>query len=484
MKVRLADVPTQRDALKALAELGERATMHPAILTAARQIVSECEQRDDMCEITAIFNAVKHGDSRVKGLEKGLRYVADPRWADAFMHPARTLQQCRSGACGGDCLPAETLLLRSDYQLIAISEIKVGDRIMGDGRWVEVTNTWDKGVQDTLEFNLSNGCTLRCTENHKLFVLRGDAKRGEEIEIRASEVRPGDTLLTPEKIPFGVEDLGPDRSYLLGIHVAEGWVDFGRDVPTRVSISGLDGYRKEANKHRVVEICERLGADTRWHQKYVAINNKELAGWLSACGRGSINKHFPTLNFTEDTIATILEGLNNDADQRDGVFSTISPTLALQYRLMLRMQGVSTHITRVEAHGGFGKNPIYRVTPRKLDSKANAAKVKSIGVGGEAQTFDIEVEGHRFYLPESDTVVHNCDDAACLLMALLGAVGFRVGLRAWGPTGCGGDYTHVYALVGYPKRNPETVIPLDTTVPESSVGWEPPNGEVLNAWAE
>lgn len=78
----------------------------------------------------------------------------------------------------------------------------------------------------------------------------------------------------------------------------------------------------------------------------------------------------------------------------------------------------------------------------------------------------------------------DCDEHAALLAALAGAIGFKVGLRAWGPKGCNGDYVHVYAMAGYPKLDPEREIAMDTTVPESEVGWEPPDGEVLTAWLE
>lgn len=78
----------------------------------------------------------------------------------------------------------------------------------------------------------------------------------------------------------------------------------------------------------------------------------------------------------------------------------------------------------------------------------------------------------------------DCDEAAALCAALAGAIGFKTGLRAWGPKGCNGDYVHVYALAGYPKHDPTREVALDTTVPEAEVGWEPPNGEVLSAWLE
>lgn len=74
----------------------------------------------------------------------------------------------------------------------------------------------------------------------------------------------------------------------------------------------------------------------------------------------------------------------------------------------------------------------------------------------------------------------DCDDHASLLAALCGSIGFRCGLRAWGPKNAKG-YSHVYALAAFPKRDPQKWVAMDTTVASSSLGWEPPRGHVLNA---
>lgn len=91
--------------LQTLRDLALEHTVHPLITTAARQITARdvCENRDDECELEAVYEAVKHGTDRVAGLERGVRYVADPHWADHFTAPARLLTQCQNGACGGDC---------------------------------------------------------------------------------------------------------------------------------------------------------------------------------------------------------------------------------------------------------------------------------------------------------------------------------------------------------------------------------------------
>lgn len=77
----------------------------------------------------------------------------------------------------------------------------------------------------------------------------------------------------------------------------------------------------------------------------------------------------------------------------------------------------------------------------------------------------------------------DCDSQAALVAALLGALGFEVGLTAWGRKGAGA-YQHVFAVVVLPKKGQgqRHVVALDTTVPSAEVGWRPPAGRTLTAW--
>lgn len=82
----------------------------------------------------------------------------------------------------------------------------------------------------------------------------------------------------------------------------------------------------------------------------------------------------------------------------------------------------------------------------------------------------------------------DCDDHTILVASLLGSIGFTVGARAYGPSGASG-FTHVYAMVVAPKKASyrdaqAEKIALDTTVPRSHPGWEPPPGRVKTAWIE
>ena len=332
MRVSIFTVADQKKALQELAGLVEKSTVDPLVRNGALALTSDCDSRDDECEVHAIFNAVKTGDDRVKGLEKGLKYMSDPRWADFFSSPGRTLRQLGAGYNGGDCLPADTLLLGAGYKPFPIGEAKVGDLVMGDGKWAPITNVWDKEVQGIRELKLVGGGTLRCTDKHRVFKMASATSgRSEAEEVLAEDIRIGDYLL--------LGSLDADHS-------------------------------------------------TEFSRKF---------GWASHKGQ-------------------------------------------------------------------------------------NAVEVGGIVRAAPCPTFDIEVEGHRFYLPETDLIVHNCDDHSALICGLLGSLGFVTGLRAWGRKK--DEFDHVYAMVALPKLNPSGIAGLDTTVEESEPGWEPPKGYILTAWMD
>ena len=138
MRVSVVDSEDQQAALRVLAELTQRSVLHPSILTAARAIVMDVPSRDDMGELEAIYDAVKHGTPVVAGFKKGLRYTSDPTMADAFIAPTRILKQCKSGACAGDCDEAAALIA----SLAAAIGFRAGLRAWGpkgcEGEYVHV----------------------------------------------------------------------------------------------------------------------------------------------------------------------------------------------------------------------------------------------------------------------------------------------------------------------------------------------------------
>jgi hypothetical protein len=96
-------VTTQEDSLRVLASMIKKGQESPLVRAAALKIVAACDSRDDMCELQAIFDAVKHGTSDLEALASGFKYVADPNTIDFFSGAERTLKMCATGSCGGDC---------------------------------------------------------------------------------------------------------------------------------------------------------------------------------------------------------------------------------------------------------------------------------------------------------------------------------------------------------------------------------------------
>jgi hypothetical protein len=151
------------------------------------------------------------------------------------------------------------------------------------------------------------------------------------------------------------------------------------------------------------------------------------------------------------------------------------------------MLGQSTHIRRVDDHGGFGRNPIYRVTVRNESSRRDMryARIRAIPDGGVALCADLTTDRGKFWLPESDVLVHNCDDQAVLNATLLSLNGIPARFRITAPRSKGrfhGDpgWAHIYAMGALPKNNPSSWIALDTTIPGNFFSKEAPYGRAID----
>jgi hypothetical protein len=93
-----------------------------------------------------------------------------------------------------DCLPLSTLVMRENFTFTTMGSLKPGDRIMGDGKFTTVLEAVATGLKDILSFDLENGCILKCSPRHRLFLQSGE-------EIRASEVKVGQRLKTLSLTP-------------------------------------------------------------------------------------------------------------------------------------------------------------------------------------------------------------------------------------------------------------------------------------------
>jgi len=425
-------------------------------------VTHHCPPRNDMCELKAIFDFIV----------ANVRYTGDITQRDTFQTAKRTLQYG-----GGDCLPLSTQLWKDDYTLIPLGDLCPGDRVWSDGHWTDVQETWISGEKPILAFELNNGCFLRCSPEHRVFLDDGS-------EVRAEDVRVGHALATPNQLLdcagrqswSGLTDA--EFAWLVGVYIADGWWD-----RSRFAISGRDGKPKEEQKKRVKALADKAGVDTRWHDRYIAVNDAPLADYMGALGHHAPEKRLHTLRFSREQLPELIRGLQADGGRATSgtfVHSTTSSVLALQLRILYRMRGQSVHIRRVDDHGGLGKNPIYRITVRsspdeytkKRASVRSGARVKAVTEEASELCGDLTVKSGRVWLPESDTVVHNCDDHSVLAAVLAGENGFDSKFRITSNTGRTWD--HIYAMVGVPKHNPRGWITLDTTLGPGKFNKQPP----------
>lgn len=356
--------------------------------------------------------------------ESGVRYEEEPPGQEDWQDIPTTLRMKV-----GDCVPVDSLVLRSDYTLVAIGDVVPGDVIMGDGVWTKVLDTAVTGEKSILGFDLDNGSTLRCSPEHRVFLQDG-------TEVRAKDVKVGDRLKSPTSIPMSSEAWTPDErlssadtAWLVGTYVADGWHE---KSGSRFCISGDDENPKRGKleqKKRVLDMMEAAGIQASRAKKYVSVQDRSLTSTMIEAGSHAPKKRVPTMALTEVQVRDMLEGLRTDASlSTSGTYThgTVSPVLAEQLRVLYRMLGQSVHIRRWDEHGGLGENPIYRVTVRdhaepeapknwqtRAKNNSDSAKVKGIRELEPALCCDITTDSGRFYLPESDVVVHNCEDLAC-----------------------------------------------------------------------
>ena len=339
----------------------------------------------------------------IKAIE--YKYDAVDNWQ---YHPITILRKF------GDCLPEDTFLTTSDGNLFEIKDSKCGMEIIGlNGEPTKILNVWNKGTLSTKRFSLSNKSVLECTSNHKVFVV---TPLGDIREILASELKVGDELLSINKLKLKKgakqEEIPLDMLKLYGLHIADGWVE-----DSRFSISGKDGFEKEAQKMWVKEYCESHGLNYRWHERYITINNKEYADKMFVCGHTAINKQIPfSVSLSEFEINSLLDGLRADAhlkNIRTWIHRTISKKLSVQTRMLYKQLGIQTSLKLFVNHGGLGKNPIYDLTTRNSIYPITVEKIED---GRSVICYDIETENNGIYLPESDIIVHNCEDGTILFL--------------------------------------------------------------------
>jgi hypothetical protein len=451
---------------------------NPQIVQLANAIRDRVPSKDYVAEADAIFKWVK----------ANIAYKLDPAGLEWIQTPTYTMKRR-----AGDCFVKGTkVLLREGHRLVPIESLRIGDEVWGLDRWSRVENTWDKGVLPTWQIRLNNGSVMRLTPDHKVWIARCaahehyakpcscpvGARKPERIYVR--DLKPGAVVTSPAAIAYGQAEMDPDRAYIEGLYLSDGWSE-----DYRFAISGKDGFPKEAQKREVQEICSRLGIATAWQERYIRVNDPEWTQRLSAMGTKAPQKHALSINFMQPVADRLLQGIMADSGKNTNgngrTFTSTSYELWLQTRVLLKMQGKACSSRFIADHGGLGKNPIWRLGIRDEDRSdgkpEKLLRVKEvIRDEAEADCFDVATDDHYVWLPEADWTTSQCDDAASLTAALSIASGHRAAFRTVkGDPGAPDRFSHVYPVIGVVKAGKTLWLPADSTQRESSLGWDPPD---------
>jgi len=430
------------------------------------EVTRGCPARNDTCELNAIYEFVK----------QNVRYTGDITDKDTFQTAWRTLQMA-----GGDCFPEGTLFLTRDG-FEPVEQLEVGDEIHDGESWVPVMKTWERGPKEIIRLGIDNGNELRLSPTHKILRVPEGGTYGDAEEVQIANIRLGDDLLQPRRFDGAAADeLDEATAFLIGAYLAEGCRSNKKKNGPQDYLSIAGVANRKMIRERVIEILRARDIPFTERTREIKLHARDFAESYDL-GRTAIEKGLPSFRYGPKTIATILRAM----EMGDGglsthgsnlVYSTISHTLALQYRVLKRMFGHSMAWTTLADHGGAGKNPIHRLTVRAEATRRPWAKVKSIAIEPEqAETYDIMTATGRVYLPECDVITRQCDDhsVACAVLAMEN--GFNTRFRITSNTGATWD--HIYCLAGYPKNNPRQWIALDTTLPgRSKFGVHPPQAK-------
>ena len=403
----------------------------------AEEICGDLRSKDYLSEILAIDNFVWCNT----------RYMRDPRTVELVQAPYLITEQLKAGKTPQiDCLPQGTLLLQDDMSLVPIERVRPGMRIFGKDRWSEVGAVAYKGVLPVSHVKMNNGSYFRATQDHMVYIglcpkhehLNEKCYAGADTKpcacsdlswerVRVGALKPRMRLLSPDRIPFGQEEMDPRRALIDGYYLSDGWCQ-----GASLNISGQDGCPKEEQKREVERICDELGIATTWYRKSISIRDLEWAGRAAAMGHKAPNKHALSINLSEGAARELLRGIMADSGANTHgygrTFTSTSRQLHLQTRVLHKMFGVVCSEQYIVDHGGLGENPIWRLGVRQTDrSDGKAAKALRVKETHheitEAPVYDITTDDHYVYLPSADVTVSNCDDMAGYISSLLLSVG-------------------------------------------------------------
>jgi hypothetical protein len=299
----------------------------------------------------------------------------------------------------GRCLPGEERVF-TPAAANPIREITPGSPVLGhDGKLHPVLAVGRKPYDgELLTIRPQGGVPVALTPEHPVLTARG--------WVAAADITPNDQLLFP--IPTGVQEVRyvpaklelpgylevtPSLLRLIGYYAAEGSLSGTKGGKwLRVVTLSFNAEKDGALVEDALSIARELeiGSWTEKKGKSIRVDlaSSYLARWLeSSCGRRAVNKRLPdwTLLLPPEQQREIIkaawlgDGTLNKRTPGWFSYTSISPTLALQMRVLLLRQGIYSAFAAHPPHQR-NKQTAYTLVVERPSSFNKLAQILGVDV--------------------------------------------------------------------------------------------------------
>jgi hypothetical protein len=165
-------------------------------------------------------------------------------------------------------------------------------------------------------------------------------------------------------------------------------------------------------------------------------------------------------SYTDGDATTILRASNNmPIEERIGSIQKMIEKSVMDPK----MRALAMHITREcpERDGKCEAKAIYRAVKKRVRYTGDIAPIKMSS--GDVEGIDLYQSARRTW----EMGGGDCDDQVALISTLASVIGLTARLRVTAEHP-GGEPSHIYAVIGLPKFEPNKFVALDTTLPGSS----------------
>lgn len=367
--------------------------------------------------------------------------VASPVWMD--IDPSDTLQY-RSAREHDDerhiCLAAGSLVLTREHGYLEIEEVEPGDHVLTHmGRWRPVLAKRCNGIAETVRVCAQGVADLRVTPDHKLWTRIADGSRPKEKAERTDPAWADartvlGSYLNQQLPPEEESELTEDEWWIVGRWLGDGHRGGHRRSGLR---GGLGQFYISCSHTESHDLLARLGKYAG-HAAKVTATQIALVGLrevvrdvLNRCGEGACNKRLPGEAVTlcpekaDALLAGYLSADGHYVESHDRVMaSSVSRGLLLGMSMLAqraRSVVASVYAGRPDRDGEIEGRAVamrqdwifsFRNSEGKkksgwIDALGAWKKVRKIEEVGEAEVWDLQVEGDSSFTAEG-AIVHNC----------------------------------------------------------------------------